>query len=69
MTDKGYEPVFLIVSGLRTALSNTIRTRLGNWTFISDKELSSVMKDYSVSVEEELEIDEIKVNESCPVCD
>ena len=69
MTDKGYEPVFLIVSGLRTALSNTVRTRLGNWTFISDKELLSVNKDYSVAVEEELEVDEIKVNESCPVCD
>ena len=69
MTDKGYEPVFLIDSILRTALSNTIRTRLGNWTVISDKELSSVNKDYSVAVEEELEIDEIKVNESCPVCD
>ena len=69
MTDKGYEPVFLIVSGLRTALSNTVRTRLGNWTFISDRELLSVNKDYSVAVEEELEVDEIKVNESCPVCD
>ena len=69
MTDKGYEPVFLIVSDLRTALSNTVRTRLGNWTFISDKELLSVNKDYSVAVEEELEVDEIKVNESCPVCD
>ncbi len=69
MTDKGYEPVFLIVSDLRTALSNTVRTRLGNWTFISDKELVSVNKDYSVAVEEELEVDEIKVNESCPVCD
>ena len=69
MTDKGYEPVFLIVSGLRTALSNTVRTRLGNWTFISDKEMLSVNKDYSVAVEEELEVDEIKVNESCPVCD
>ena len=68
MTDKGYEPVFLIVSGLRTALSNTVRTRLGNWTFISDRELLSVNKDYSVAVEEELEVDEIKVNESCPVC-
>ena len=69
MTDKGYEPVFLIVSSLRTALSNTVRTRLGNWTFISDRELLSVNKDYSVAVEEELEVDEIKVNESCPVCD
>ena len=69
MTDKGYEPVFLIVSDLRTALSNTVRTRLGNWTFISDRELLSVNKDYSVAVEEELEVDEIKVNESCPVCD
>ena len=69
MTDKGYEPVFLIVSSLRTALSNTVRTRLGNWTFISDKEMLSVNKDYSVVVEEELEVDEIKVNESCPVCD
>ena len=69
MTDKGYEPVFLIVSSLRTALSNTVRTRLGNWTFISDKEMLSVNKDYSVAVEEELEVDEIKVNESCPVCD
>ena len=69
MTDKGYEPVFLIVSGLRTALSNTVRTRLGNWTFISDRALLSVNKDYSVAVEEELEVDEIKVNESCPVCD
>ena len=69
MTDKGYDPVFLIVSSLRTALSNTVRTRLGNWTFISDKELLSVNKDYSVAVEEELEVDEIKVNESCPVCD
>ena len=69
MTDKGYEPVFLIVSSLRTALSNTVRTRLGNWTFISDKEMLSVNKDYSVAVEEELEVDEIKVGESCPVCD
>ena len=69
MTDKGYEPVFLIVSDLRTALSNTVRSRLGNWTFISEKELLSVNKDYSVVVEEELEIGEIKVNESCPVCD
>ena len=37
--------------------------------FISDKEMLSVNKDYSVAVEEELEVDEIKVNESCPVCD
>lgn len=69
MTEKGYEPVFLIVSVLRTALSNTVRIGLGNWTFISEKELLSVNKDYSVVIEEELEVDEIKVNESCPVCD
>ncbi len=68
MVEKGYEPVFLIVSDLRTALSNTIRTSLGNWTCISDKEVYSVIKDYSVVTEEELEIDEIKVNETCPVC-
>lgn len=68
MVEKGYEPVFLIVSDLRTALSNTVRTSLGNWTCISDKEIYSVIKDYSVVTEEELEIDEIKVNETCPVC-
>lgn len=66
MAEKGYEPVFLIVRNLRTALSNSIQ---GNWTFVSDTELLSVNKDYSFVIEEELEVDEIKVNESCPVCD
>ena len=66
MAEKGYEPVFLIVNNLRTALSNTIQE---NWTFISESELWSVNKEYPVAVEEELEIDEIKVNESCPDCD
>ncbi|WP_039924942.1 FHIPEP family type III secretion protein, partial [Treponema sp. JC4] len=69
MNEKGYEPIFIIVSDLRTALANTIRPKLGNLTCISDNELFSVIKDYSVTVEEELEIDEIKVNESCPVID
>ena len=62
---KGYLPVFVIVKDLRTALSNNIRQSLGNWTCISDTELYSVIKDYSIVVEEELEADEIKVNEPC----
>ena len=65
---KGYSPVFVIVKDLRTALSNIIRQGLGNWSCISDTELCSVIKDkdYSIVVEEELDVDEIKVNEPCP---
>lgn len=65
LSEKGYSPVFVIVRNLRTALSNNIRQSLGNWTCISDTELYSVIKDYSIVVEEELEADEIKVNEPC----
>ena len=65
LSKKGYSPVFVIVRNLRTALSNNIRQSLGNWTCISDTELYSVIKDYSIVVEEELEADEIKVNEPC----
>ena len=65
LSKKGYSPVFVIVKTLRTALSNNIRQSLGNWTCISDTELYSVIKDYSIVVEEELEADEIKVNEPC----
>lgn len=63
--EKGYEPVFLIISSLRSALSVYIKQYFGNWACISDKELASVYKDYKVVIEEELEVDEIKVNESC----
>ncbi len=65
MKEKGYEPVFLTISCLRTALSEYVKQHLGNWTCISDIELYSVIKDYSIVVEEELEADEIKVNEPC----
>ena len=65
LSKKGYSPVFVIVRNLRTALSNNIRQSLGNWACISDTELYSVIKDYSIVVEEELEADEIKVNEPC----
>ncbi len=65
LSEKGYSPVFVIVKTLRTALSNNIRQSLGNWKCISDTELNSVIKDYSIVVEEELEADEIKVNEPC----
>ena len=65
LSEKGYSPVFVIVRNLRTALSNNIRQSLGNWACISDTELYSVIKDYSIVVEEELEADEIKVNEPC----
>lgn len=65
VSEKGYSPVFVIVRNLRTALSNNIRQSLGNWACISDTELYSVIKDYSIVVEEELEADEIRVNEPC----
>ena len=68
MKEKGYEPVFLIISSLRTALSNSLRPRIGNWLCISDKELYSVSNDYTIVVEEELEVDEIKVNGSGSCC-
>lgn len=68
MKEKGYEPVFLIISSLRTALSNSLRPRIGNWPCISDKELYSVSNDYTIVVEEELEVDEIKVNGSGSCC-
>lgn len=58
-----YTPIFIIESNLRTALANTIRQWQENWICISDKELATVIKEYSVVVEEELEINEIKVNE------
>ncbi|EID83914.1 Flagellar biosynthesis pathway, component FlhA [Treponema sp. JC4] len=64
MQKKDHLPIFVIVSNLRTALANTIRQQLGReWICISDKELCSVITDYSVVVEEVLEINEIKVNE------
>ena len=62
MSEK-YIPIFIIESNLRTALANSIRQWQKNRICISDKELASVIKEYSVVVEEELEIDEIKVNE------
>lgn len=64
MKSKGFVPVFLTESNLRTAFSRYIKHYFGNWHCISDTELYSVSKDYSVIVEEELEVDEIKVNEA-----
>ena len=66
MKEKGYEPVFLTVSSLRTALSGYVKQYFGNWPCISDLELYSVSKDYNIVIEEEIEADEIKVDESCP---
>ena len=66
MKEKGYEPVFLTVSSLRTALSGYVKQYFGNWVCISDVELYSVSKDYNIVIEEEIEADEIKVDESCP---
>lgn len=63
--EKGYEPVFMVIDELRIYLSDYIRHRFGNWACISDLELYSVSKDYSIVVEEELEVDEIKINEPC----
>ena len=65
MKEKGYEPVFMMVSDLRMYLSDYIRHWFGNGACISDLELYSVIKDYSIGVEEELEVDEIKINEPC----
>lgn len=65
MKEKGYEPVFMMVSDLRMYLSDYIRHWFGNGACISDLELYSVSKDISIVVEEELDVDEIKVNESC----
>ena len=66
MKEKGYDPVFMMVSDLRMYLSDYIRHWFGNWACISDLELYSVSKDISIVVEEELDVDEIKVNEPCP---
>lgn len=69
LKEKGYEPLFLVVSSLRTALANTIGQELRNWACISDTELLSVSKEYSLAIEEELEVDEIRVNETCHAVD
>ena len=58
--------MIVLIKKLRIYLSDYIRHRFGNWACISDTELYSVIKDYSIVVEEELEADEIKVNEPCP---
>ena len=65
MKEKGYEPVFMMVSDLRMYLSDYIRHWFGNGACISDLELYSVSKDISIVVEEELVVDEIKINEPC----
>ena len=69
LKEKGYEPLFLVVSSLRTAFANTIRLGLGNWSCISDTELQSGCKEYALAIEEELEVDEIRVNETCYAVD
>ena len=52
MKEKGYDPVFMMVSDLRMYLSDYIRHWFGNWACISDLELYSVSKDISIVVEE-----------------
>ena len=66
MKENGYEPVFLAVSNMRTSLAEYVKQYFGNWACISDVELYSIYKDYNIVIEEELVVDEIKVNEPCP---
>ncbi len=66
MKENGYEPVFLAVSNMRTSLAEYVKQYFGNWACISDIELYSIYKDYNIVIEEELVVDEIKVNEPCP---
>ena len=66
MKENGYEPVFLALSNMRTSLAEYVKQYFGNWACISDVELYSIYKDYNIVIEEELVVDEIKVNEPCP---
>ena len=65
MREQGYEPVFLAVSNMRTSFAGYVKQYFGNWACISDVELYSIYKDYNIVIEEELVVNEIKVDESC----
>ena len=58
--------ITLIGMNILTFFAEYVKQYFGNWACISDVELYSIYKDYNIVIEEELVVDEIKVNEPCP---